>query len=145
MLFLSPMLFGKNRAPLVNLTGGTIADAQLSPGASTAGININNDGTVDAFTTTGGVVQINADTDWVLPNSAAPSDYEVRLTVSAGSAPTTGPAVNTWHALTTSREWRLTFPGGGPGTDTGTWLIEIRRSGGSVIDSGSYLIDVEST
>lgn len=122
----------------VSVSGETINSSSVT--TATSAVRFNSDGTVDQGVN-GVFTQIDAATDWVIPNGAAPSNFEIRLTVSSGTAPNTGgsSAVNTWLALTTNRLWELQR--GSIGTLQGTWLIEIRRGSGPVIASGSYVMD----
>lgn len=71
---------------------------------------------------------------WVNPSSFS-ADYEVRVTRTGGSetAFTSGPALNTWLALTSDREWRLTQTT--IGSKNILFTIEIRRASDSVVVS----------
>lgn len=123
---------------VVNLDGETISFS--STNNRWAGVRINTDGTVDRRGgTTSNYTQIDTTTDWIIPNGAANSSYEVYCAVNstsgngldAGSASTA-----TWLALSTNREWfcnRTTV-----GTDNANITISIRYNGGSTLDSGTY-------
>lgn len=83
--------------------------------------------------------------DWHTDAPSPPSGVEIRLTVSSGDSPDSGPGTGTWIDLSSpfsgSREWLLT----GPPVASGTWLIEIRDSGGIVRTSASYNVTLTNT
>lgn len=118
----------------ITLSGETISD--LVTGS--AYVQINADGTVDKYDPT--VSQIDAATDWIIPNSAGNSSYDVKWTLTSGDAPTvTNMAVeNTWYALTTDR-----YVGYSPAipdnTESGDIVVYIGR-GGTVLASATYTI-----
>ena len=140
-IFLAVSAGGSER---VTVSGETISATALSPTDAIAGVSFQNDGTVDSLINSVSN-QIDVGTDWVRPAGAAPSSYEIRLTVSSGLAPNVpfSAPIDTWLALTTSRNWELERIGAG--TNSGTWLIEIRRGSGPVLASGSYIISAEVT
>ena len=88
--------------------------------------------------------QIDSATDWVRPDPpASAGDYEIRATQtgSSGSATRTG-TLNTWQALSSQRNWRITRAA--PGTATWTLTIEIRDATSLVVlDSASYLLSAD--
>ena len=123
-----------------NLFGGTITDTGV--GSAVAGIRINSDGTTDE-NVGGSFSQINAASDWVIPNGVAPGSYRVRATLQSGTTPTTNPGLGTWLALTSNREWRNTA--GTSEVVTSTLLIEIDDGAGNVQASGTYTIEADTT
>lgn len=106
------------------------------------GVRFNSDGTVDANfgATGGGYVQVDSATDWVIPNSAAPGDYEVMCTVDSGTIDTVASdAVDTWLPLTSTREWSKDTVG------NASLTISVRKgSSGAAIDSGTYSLQIPS-
>lgn len=122
----------------VNLDGETISFS--STNNRWAGVRINTDGTVDRRGGASGTyTQIDSGTDWIIPNAAASSSYQVFCAVNsttgngldAGSASTA-----TWLDLSVAREWfcaRSTV-----GTDNANITISIRLGTGATIDSGTY-------
>lgn len=129
-------------------TFNTVFDGDvMGPWDSRIGWRVNSDGTIDYYS---GILssgytytQVSASTDWIIPNSAAPDDYQVLLTVS-GTAPNFSSAsTGVWLALTTSRQWifrRTTV-----GTSSINWTIAIRKGTGSTLDSGSYTGSVNNS
>jgi len=122
----------------VNLDGQTISYS--STANRYAGVRINADGTVDRRGgTSGSYGQIDSGTDWIIPNGAASSDFDVYCTVnsSSGAGLNGGSdAVDTWLDLSTDRMWycfRNTV-----GTNSANLTISIRYNGGSTLDSGVY-------
>lgn len=80
----------------------------------------------------------NVVSTWLTPQSNF-SQYEIRATLSAGDTPTTG-TLNTWQALSTTREWTLTTAVVEE-TLSSTLLIEIRWTGNNVVqDSATYTL-----
>lgn len=113
----------------------------MGPYDTRSGIRINTDGTIDKYTGTnnGGYTyaQIDASTDWIIPNSAANSSYEVQLDVNSGTPNFSSDSTATWLAMSTNRQWivqRTTV-----GTSTWNWTLRIRFNGGAEIDNGAYL------
>ena len=122
---------------IVTVSGEGITDIQA--GNARAALVFNTDGTVDkieASTTT----QIDSATDWIIPNSTAPSDYEIRFTSLVGAAldGVTNLTEDVFAILSTQRTMdqnRTTV-----GTDTSTFTVEIRKGSGSVLSSASYTL-----
>ncbi len=126
---------------LVTLSGETIEDRGGS--GRTAGIRFNTDGTVDKRERND-YTQIDVATDWIIPNVAATSEYEVRFTGHTGDPFTElAAAENIWIAISTAREWKL-VNGSGGSTDTANATFEIRRgSSGAAMDTGAYVFIAE--
>ncbi len=121
-------------AAVITVSGEVISHTSL--GTATAGIRFNTDGTVDKLVGST-YTQIDASTDWLRPVGFAPGDYEVRLESNSGDAFDVGPAVGTWVALTSAREWKQVRATNG--TDTNTAVFGIRKgSSGSAEDTGSF-------
>jgi hypothetical protein len=80
--------------------------------------------------------------DWHVDAPSPPSGVEIRLTVTSGSDPSSGPAIDTWIDLTSpfsgSREWLYT----GPPVISGTWRVEIRDSSGIIRARASYNVEL---
>jgi hypothetical protein len=69
--------------------------------------------------------------------------YEIRLTVTSGTSPSSGDLVNTWLSMSggtdDKRSWSLSRST--LGTSLGEWLVEIRSAlTQSVLDSASYFM-----
>ena len=119
----------------VTVSGETISHTSL--GTATAGIRFNTDGTVDKLTGST-YTQIDVATDWIIPNGAAPDDYEVRLESNSGDAFDAGAAVGVWVAFSIAREWKQIRST--DGTDTNTAVFGIRKGGaGGALDTGSFV------
>ena len=74
--------------------------------------------------------------EWGRPiTSGVGAGYDVRLDVLSGSAPTEGPAVATWHAISSNRNWRLTLPNVLNGSDSGVWRLRIRQGSTTLADA----------
>jgi len=79
------------------------------------------------------ITSVDPSPDWVIP--APPDDssiYEVRATVQSGTNPT-GDNLGVWLSLQSTRKWILEQ--NQQGTTTANVFIEIRATGGSVLDS----------
>lgn len=125
-------------AEKVTLSGESVSDSAVS--AAFASISFQSNGQVhktEGVTST----QVDSATDWIIPNAAAPGTYEVRLSGRTGTAPT-GPAENTWHALSTTRTWSLTNSSP-PSTISCSFTIEIRK-GSTVLASATYSLSAEA-
>lgn len=85
--------------------------------------------------------QIDAATDWIIPNGKNTGDYEFMWTVS-GTAPTdvsAGWTSGTWATLTT--ELYVGYTRLSAGTEAGTFTISVRKNGGPTIDSAAYALN----
>ena len=129
---------GDNTSEVVTVSGESINDTVSQPTDAIAGVRWNADGTVDkkeALTFT----QIDSGTDWVIPNGAASSDFEVRYTALTGDAFTTAAAAeDTWIDLGSARLWEIRSDAGDNLSNSSTF--EIRKNGGAVLDSATYTI-----
>jgi hypothetical protein len=69
------------------------------------------------------------------------AEFECRLTVNSGDAPTGGDSTGSWLRLDTDREWYLNGPGI-QGTNAGNWTLEIGEYGSnSAITSTTFDVD----
>ena len=121
---------------LVKLTNADISDIQISPTPSaTAGIALGGNG---AIAYTGNGAPPDPVDEWFInqPQSNIGDDYEARLNVTGGDAPTAGDAVGSWLTLNTSRGWSFTI-GTSEGL-SGTWQLSIRRIGGTIETTADY-------
>ncbi len=122
--------------PRLNLAGETTLDSNPG-GSSNARIRINADGTVDEITNVGGTVQVDSATDWIIPNLAATSSYDVRYTGHTGTALTAEAAAeDVWIALSADRLYGLSSSSADL---SATFTLEI-RAGGVTLASGSYTL-----
>jgi len=135
MNVLMMLMSGAHTHVKVFLSGGTAAGTTNDP----VGFRFNTDGTIDKREN-GSYSQVSAATDWIIPNVAAATDYEVRATSVTGDAWATSPvADDTWIDLSAAREWNVqdTNPLAG-GTKSTSWTFEIRKGAGATLSSGSY-------
>ncbi len=112
-------------------------------GVSNARLHIVADGTMWRQTTHMGSQQINAATDWIIPNLSAPdSSYEVRyINLVTQSLPqfSAFAAENVWVDLSESRFLQVyAWPGGI--YRTATFDLEIRKDGGAVLATASFTL-----
>lgn len=122
----------------VTLSGEAVFDADS--GGASAGIYFRSDGTVDKKEGIN-VTQIDSATDWIIPNGAASSSYEVRCTNITGDTwDTDAAAEDTWIALGSDRFWEIvrSIPGG----YVLTCDFEIRLSGGAALASTEYTFEL---
>lgn len=124
-------------ADQVRLSGETgIIDAVVDPANAQAGVRFNSDGTIDK-NEGGSYTQIDANTDWIIPNGADKTPYTVRCTdnnanLAAGSA-----ATGTWLAATSTWNWYIEQTSFG--TKNLDIDLEISPDGGTtIIASGNY-------
>jgi len=122
-------------AETVLLTNRTISAFAISPASATAGIRFNSDGTLQ---TRANAAYTSVSGEWLTPSGDG-SAYRVRATLSSGPAPSSGPALSTWHALTVNIEWSKLRSGIGSDADT-VLFIEIDKGDGVVIDSATITL-----
>jgi hypothetical protein len=113
---------------VVTLSGETIT------GVIEAQLVVKSDGTVEKYLD-GVFTQIDGGTDWVIPNSAASSLYEVMFSQDSGSAPEVG-TLDSWQDLGTDRS--LGYNTDTPGS--GIFTVQIRYNGGAPLSSAQYTI-----
>jgi hypothetical protein len=120
----------------VTLTAQTGANQASDLANGTAVFWINADGTVDVDDS-GGRVQVNSGTDWIIPNGAANGQYEWKWDLVSGDSPTSTPkpAEGVWEAISTDRKIGC-FAGGS--YETGIVTISIRLNGGSTLASANF-------
>ena len=121
--------------PKLTLSGelNATVDGASTYDATTSTFRFNTDGTLDEGSQINGAgisyVQVDAATDWIIPNSLASSDYQVRVVNIVGDAFTAEAAAeNTWIDLGSAREWTLVHADVA-GTDTVNFDFELRVGG----------------
>lgn len=124
---------------VVTVTGATYYDS--SGGTAEAYVQFQTDGTKDAKDDSG-TSQRNASTDWVIPNSSAPGLYQIKATLNSGTLSGSSSATGSWLALTSARRWG-TIKSTGKGVAAANVTVEIRYNGGSVLDSGVFILQSE--
>ncbi len=133
-------------ASAVTLTGATIA--ATGTGVVMAVLYINLDGGLWKYQSPDGSSQIDEATDWIIPNGDADSSYEVRYTnfvFTTGNPVTAG--YQHFYAIMAEGEWidlsatrQLTLFTADIGNPVGvTFDVEIRKDGGAVLATGSFV------
>ena len=131
--------------PKVNLDGEALISDVSASRACTAGIRVNADGTIDKLVHLT-YTQIDVATDWIIPNAAASSDYDVRITgvtFNTGTVFDAAAAVeDTWIDLGSDRLWSID-DNDSSATDNHdvSFTIEIRGPGGATLASGAYRLE----
>lgn len=119
----------------ISLSG--VAVSSVGSGAQTATYTLESDGDVVTATTPGGSVDAG---DWIDPKASAPSDYEVRATLNAGTL--TSGTTGSWLVLSSNRSWTLTQAAVGAATQVDL-TIEIRKGSGATLASATVTLDAE--
>jgi len=123
---------------VVTLSGETISSS--GNGVVVAKLWIKLDGTLWKETRMGSV-QIDAGTDWIIPNEYADSSYEVRYVNHSGAPLLVWDDLSiegTWVDLSISRQLILFEPM--VGVLQCTFDLEIRKDGGPVLATASFLL-----
>lgn len=116
-----------------------------SPYNSQAGVRANVNGDIQELNTVGSWVSQNSGVEWIDDGGATASDYEVRLSVtsSSGTATFSGPALGSFHTLSTTRQYTWTKTVVGSFQWNGTMTIrEIADTSNSV--SATVSISIEN-
>ena len=119
--------------PLYALSGESAIDHQIPSGTARAGIRINADGTIDkrlgdTYT------QIDAATDWIIPNGGSKTDVRFRCTNSGSTLAGGSSATGSW--LSAPCEWYVETTGA---SKTLSLSVEISLdTGTSTHDTGAY-------
>lgn len=124
-----------NVPTVVTLSGETISNVN-----GVSGIRFNTDGTIDQRIDAS-YFQIDADTDWIIPNTRAGdgTGYEVRMTNLVGNSFDSEPAVeDAWVDLSSNREWHYTPSA----SKSCTCDFEIRLASSTTLASTGYTISV---
>jgi len=126
------------RGAALALSGEVISHTASDPTQARAHVIFNSDGTVDKREG-GTITQLDTGTDWIIPNDAADTLYEVRYTGLTGTAFGVSAAnADVWIDLSSNRTWGYTNTTNGT-TDTGDATFEIRIGGGGpLVVSATY-------
>ena len=130
-------------ADVVTLSGGT--NTAFSFGSNALAYHLaNSDGTFDQKDNFAASQQINATTDWVIPNSSAPGTYRIRHTSLSGDTASFTPAgaINVYLGLTSTRSWLVTDTSPGFANKSCTYTLEI-DDGTTSQDTGSYTLTAD--
>lgn len=129
-----PVLSGTSGAPNLD------SDFAIDPATAEAGWTFNSSGDLTRVSGTAH----NKGEWYALPwktthETPVPQTYYIRATLDNGDAPDSGPALNTWHALSSTRTWYWQASGGFD-LSSGRLLIEIATdaAGTNVVASGYY-------
>lgn len=129
------------------LTALSSSDSDFTaPFDSTAGVRVNTNGDVEELSSGGSWIAQNSGTEWIdgFTTSSA-SDYEVQLTKSTGTDPTSGPTLATYHTISSIRTWQWASTIEESYTFTGTMTIrEIANTANSVSASVTISITNEA-
>lgn len=131
-------------AGTVTLSGEAVSSSD--PGSATATIRFTAEGTVEKDEN-GTTTQVDSGTDWIIPNVAASSEYQIRYTNFTGSALLSPPSdEDEWIDLSEDRNFSLFRFSSNPGTSACSFTIEIRKgSSGAALDSATYTLSAQST
>ncbi len=148
IIIASPMGVEAVAAGDVTLSGESIFQFSSSPSdPQTAGVRFNSNGTVQKREGAS-YVQIDASTDWIIPNGDANSTYDVRITnvvwTSGSAFFVEAAAEDVWINLGSNREWSVQDnTGTAAGSKDVSFTVEIRKDGGAVLDSATYSLSAE--
>lgn len=136
-----------------NLAGGTVVtitndfnSAFRFGNDAIAYHHFNLDGTVDEQDNVSSAIQINASTDWIIPNGDASSSYRVRHVSATGDTGTPwvpAGAINTWLSFSTNRSYRVTDTTVTAGGQSVVYGVEIDDGGGTALDTGTMTLDAD--
>ncbi len=132
-------------AGVVTVSGENATDIAVNRNAR-ATIVLRQDGTIDKIEDTT-ITQVDAATDWIIPNIAAPSNYQFRYTGLAGDPldGSTSAAEDVWRAASVGDfffEQRATAD---PEDFTSTITIQVRKGTGPVLDSATFILHASRT
>lgn len=139
--------YGATKALPVSQFGGSMDSFRFGASSSSCQVTFQTDGSVTgSFSGTSGSNEASGDI-WYSPVTAnIGNNYWIRGTVTSGSTPSSGQAVNTWLALSSARGWTYNSgTGGAVSNRSGTMLFEISpsSSGTPVVCSGSFNFTAE--
>jgi len=130
--------FGAMGGDRIALSGVSVSS--VGAGTQTATYTLESDGDVVTATTDGGSVDAG---DWISPKASAPSDYEVKATLNAGTL--TSGTTGSWLALTSNRSWSVTQIVNSGSSNAADLTIEIRKGSGATLATASVTLEAERT
>ena len=119
---------GSNELP-VKLTAQSFFNISVEFGPATAtGFSLYNNGQFVGITQ-GGYTDPD---EWFRdqPQADVGDDFQARVTVDSGDGPDSGPTLGDWFTIDVTRTWTL-LPPVGVGANEGSWILDIRKVGGS--------------
>jgi hypothetical protein len=123
---------------VITVSGESVfTGVHVAPDTGTAFIRFNTNGTVDSIID-GVTTQVDASTDWIIPNGAASGSYEISCHQNSGDAVTGSAALDTWLALSSARQWGFSPTAVNV---TANLTISIRKDG-VTLDSGTFDVGV---
>lgn len=127
---------------VITLAGAAGLDVtDVFPGTYTTGIRVNTDGTID-HNNDGSYSQINSGTDWIIPNGAASSAAEIRVTNNGAALNGSSDSTGVWLDMSVAREWGVSRSAAG--ISTFDIDVEMRfNSGAPTVGPGNYSGEVE--
>ncbi len=143
-MFVAPLGSAVVETPVsfvVTLSGATIT-AIVTIGISQAKLWVIADGTLWEETSNGGSVQLDAETDWIIPNEDADSSFDVRYINHVGDELVQWDDFSvegTWVDISVSRQLVLITAFDGP-DKTCTFDLQIRKDGGEVLATASFTL-----
>lgn len=129
---------------LIKLTDENVGSSSTFPTTATAALRFETDGELN-FTANSTIPPDPAD-EWYRfqPQAGIGVNYEARLTVKSGDAPTNGPTPGTWVSLSLLRVWDLVTSG--VESLNGGWEVEIRQAGtGVVVAAATYTMSAATS
>ena len=124
----------------ISLSGVSVYSA--GAGTQTATYTLESDGDVMSATTSGGSID---EGDWIDPKASAPSDYEAKATLNAGTLTLGSSATGSWLVLTSNRSWSVTQIVNSGSSNAADLTIEIRKGSGATLASASVTLEAERT
>jgi hypothetical protein len=142
IILFAPLMAVSATNPVINLDGHS--NIQSAASLQTAGFRVSTNGYIHSYDGST-YTPVDTGTDWIIPRYKADSTYECRVTNVTGSAWTSAAAANdTWIALTSDRLWYVQDSDSGPaGIKQTNFDIQIRKSGGPVLATGSYYVEAD--
>ena len=128
-----------SRVAVVTLSGGTFVHQVDDPANAQSGIRLLAVGTIQEQEA-GNFFGRSADTDWIIPNSAAHIDFDCRVTSVTGDAFDNAAAANdTWIDCGSDRTWNTLQSV--IGSKLTNFTFEIRDPNGVTVASAAYSVN----
>lgn len=117
--------------------GASLTDNQDDPNDAIAQVAFGNDGSIAGAE---GLTPLDLG-DWVIPTAAAPGSYEIFVdNHGPDSLDGASDSVDTWLALSSTRQWFITQDG--VGAKSVELEISIRLNGGATLSTGTFTLAV---
>jgi len=108
--------------------------------AGVAAVGTLNFTTAGGYSCVGNTLGTTQSGNWIVPTTFAPGSYTIRLHLNSGTAPGSGPALDTDLALSSNRTW--TWTQAAPGTTSANLTLTLKDGSGNTVLTSTLSVSV---